>query len=170
MPTPRFAHHQTTVAVRARFTAIVVLLAALLAPAAAGAAAPQKYDKAAFEQAVRGYAPVVLHFCAGWSPLCQVQKPAVQLLLQEPALSPIKFFAVDFDRERQLRSTLGVYQQSTFVVFAGGHEVARSTGETSREALRLLFIKALPAEARSAAGNPTANPSTAPFSTRKPRP
>ena len=153
-----------------RRLAPLVLLAAMLAPVASGAAAPLKYDKAAFEQAVRMHAPVIVHFCAGWSPICQAQKPAVQALLQEPVLYPIKLFAVDFDRERQLRATLGVYQQSTFVVFAGGHQVARSTGETSREALRMLFVKALQGGAEPAAGNPTASPSTLSSSPRRPRP
>ncbi len=124
--------------------ASIALLAVLLAPAAAGAAAPLRYDKVAFEHAVLARGPVIVHFAAGWCPTCQVQKPIVQQLLQEPALRQVKLFVADYDRERLLRGALGVNQQSTFVVFRNGFEVGRSTGQTSRDDIRTTFAKALP--------------------------
>ena len=42
----------------------------------------------------------------------------------------------------RLRKQLGVTRQSTIVVFNKGHEVARSTGDTQKEAIAALLSKA----------------------------
>ena len=42
-----------------------------------------------------------------------------------------------------LEKTLKVSQQSTFVVFKQGHEVTRSTGQTSEPAIRAVLEQAL---------------------------
>ncbi|ERJ39858.1 hypothetical protein L810_5569 [Burkholderia sp. AU4i] len=52
-------------------------------------------------------------------------------------------FVADFDKETALEKALRVAQQSTFVVFRGGREVARSTGETDEQAIRATWGKAL---------------------------
>ena len=52
-------------------------------------------------------------------------------------------FEADFDTETALEKTLKVGQQSTFVVFSHGHEVARSTGQTQEPAIREILQKAL---------------------------
>ena len=123
--------------------AALACLAACTVPAAAHAQA-QKYDKVALERAVAAGEPVVVHFCSGWNATCQLQQPAVQQVLQELPMRPVRYYPVDYDRERLLRGALGVTQQATFVVFKGGSEVGRSTGQTSRTEIRELFGKALP--------------------------
>ena len=55
----------------------------------------------------------------------------------------VTLFVADFDTESALKKQLRVAQQSTFVVFKGGKEVGRSTGETDRAAIAALFDKAL---------------------------
>ena len=55
----------------------------------------------------------------------------------------ITLLVADYDSETALKKRLRVVQQSTFVVFKGGKEVARSTGETRRDAIAALFDKAL---------------------------
>jgi hypothetical protein len=43
----------------------------------------------------------------------------------------------------RLHYGLRIAQQSTFVVFRNGKEVARSTGETNKDAIAALFDRAL---------------------------
>jgi thioredoxin-like negative regulator of GroEL len=63
--------------------------------------------------------------------------------MQEPKMKDVTLFAADYDTEQALKRQLRVAQQSTFVVFKGGKEVGRSTGETSKSAIAALFDKAL---------------------------
>lgn len=102
-----------------------------------------KYDKAAFDRAVAAGDPVIVQFHADWCPTCKAQAPIVSELLREPRMKDVKFFVADFDSEHALKKSLRVMSQSTFVVFKGGHEVARSTGQTARPELESLFGKAL---------------------------
>jgi hypothetical protein len=50
-------------------------------------------------------------------------------------------FIADFDRELDLRRRLRVVTQGTLVVFKDGKEVARSTGQTEKEAIAKLFAR-----------------------------
>jgi hypothetical protein len=72
-----------------------------------------------------------------------VQKPIVDALLNDPKRKDLTLLAADYDTETALKQRLRVVQQSTFIVFKGGKEVARSTGETRKEAIAALFDKAL---------------------------
>ena len=101
------------------------------------------YDKAALDKAIAEGKPAIVEFHADWCPVCKAQKPVVQSLLGEPKLKDVTLFVADYDKEKELKKALRVSQQSTFVVFKGGKEVARSTGQTKREDLAALFGKAL---------------------------
>jgi len=101
------------------------------------------FKQAAFDQAVAAGKPVVVDFQASWCPTCKAQKPLVDALLKEPKRKNLTLFAADYDTESALKQKLRVTQQSTFVVFKGGKEVGRSTGETDRAAIAALFDKAL---------------------------
>ncbi len=101
------------------------------------------FAQAAFDQAVAAGKPVIVDVQASWCPVCKVQKPIVEALLQEPKMKNVTLFSADFDTEHALKKQLRVAQQSTFVVFKGGKEVGRSTGDTSRSAIAALFDKAL---------------------------
>jgi thioredoxin-like negative regulator of GroEL len=118
--------------------ALVLCVAAALA-----SAAEKPYTKAAFDQAVSAGQPVVLDVQASWCPTCKAQRPIVDALMKEPARRNVTLFRADFDTESALKRQLRVAQQSTFVVFKGGKEVGRSTGETRKEAIAALFDKAL---------------------------
>lgn len=120
---------------------LFALLLAVLLVSCAQANPP--LDRAAFNQAVAAGGPVVVHFHANWCPTCKAQTPVVAQLLAEPQMQGFKLFIADFDNEKALKAELHVNAQSTFVVFKAGREVARSTGQTSREAIAASFARAL---------------------------
>jgi thiol-disulfide isomerase/thioredoxin len=118
-------------------------LISLVALSIAARAATLPFDQAAFDKAVAEGGPVIVQFHADWCPTCKTQAPIVAQLLAEPRLRAVKLFVADFDNEKALKKSLRVSTQSTFVVFKGGKEVARSTGQTARAAIEATFVKAL---------------------------
>ncbi len=106
-------------------------------------AAEVPYDAAKFEAAVAQGQPVIVDFAASWCPTCRAQKPVVDALLKEPKYQAVTLFKADYDTETALKRYLRVAQQSTFVVFKGGKEVGRSTGQTQKQPIAELFDKAL---------------------------
>jgi thioredoxin 1 len=121
----------------ARFFASLTLLVWALGTSAA------PFSQAAFDKAVADGGPVVVQFHADWCPTCKTQEPIVAKLLAEPRMKGVQLFVADFDKEKALKKSLRVSTQSTFVVFKGGKEVARSTGQTTRDTIEGTFAKAL---------------------------
>ncbi len=107
------------------------------------AAATAPFDQAAFDKAVAAGEPVVVQFHADWCPTCKTQTPLVSQVMAEPKMKSVTLFVADFDKEKALKKALKVSTQSTFVVFKGGKEVSRSTGETTPGAIEATFAKAL---------------------------
>jgi thioredoxin 1 len=101
------------------------------------------FDKAAFDKAVAAGEPVIVQFHADWCPTCRAQTPIVAEILREPRMKDVRFFIADFDTEKDLKKALTVYSQSTFVVYKGGKEVTRSTGQTDKAVIESVFAKAL---------------------------
>ncbi|EUC20830.1 thioredoxin family protein [Paraburkholderia hospita] len=87
--------------------------------------------------------PNIVYFHATWCPTCKVQQPIVDRLAANPEMKDVTIFVADYDKEVALKRAMKVTQQSTFVVFKGGHEVARSTGQTREQDIRNTFAKAL---------------------------
>lgn len=115
----------------------------LLALSLAVHAGELAYDKPSFEQALARRSAMVVAFVADWCNTCAVQQPVLAELLAEPRFRHLTVFVADFDKDLELKKRLRVAQQSTLVVFKDGREVARSTGQTGKEALAALFAKAL---------------------------
>ena len=107
------------------------------------AAATAPFEQATFDKAVAAGEPVIVQFHADWCPTCKAQAPLVSQVLAEPKMKGVTLFVADFDKEKALKQALKVSTQSTFVVFKGGKEVSRSTGETTRAAIDATFAKAL---------------------------
>jgi thiol-disulfide isomerase/thioredoxin len=116
-------------------------LLALFALAAHAAEAP--YTKSGYDAALAQGKPLIVHFAADWCPTCKAQKPIVEGLLKTDKLKGVTLLVANYDTEAALKKELRITQQSTFVVFKGGKEVARSTGQTEPAAISSLFDKAL---------------------------
>jgi len=109
----------------------------------ASAATTVPYTQPAFDRAVAAGGPVIVQFHADWCPTCKQQEPIVKAVLAEPKMKDVQYFVANYDTEKALKKALHVSTQSTFVVFKGGKEVARSTGQTTRAAIEGTFDKAL---------------------------
>jgi thiol-disulfide isomerase/thioredoxin len=101
------------------------------------------FDKAAFDKAVAAGEPVIVQFHADWCPTCKAQAPIVAEIMRDPRMKDVKLFIANFDTEKDLKKALTVYSQSTFVVYKGGKEVARSTGQTDKAVIESVFAKAI---------------------------
>ena len=119
---------------------VTTTLVLLTAPAPASEA---PYSAVAFERLISQGQPVVVDFHADWCPTCRAQAPIVRGLLATPELKSVTVLIANYDTELALRKSLNVSTQSTLVVFRHGKEVARSTGDTSRDGLAALLRQAI---------------------------
>lgn len=117
---------------------LTMLLLSSLAPAA-----EVPFDQAQFDAARAAGKPVAVVFHADWCPTCRAQAPVLKRLMQSPAFGSLTLYVANFDTEKALKRALGVTQQSTIVVFKGGKEVARSTGDTEARSLSALLERAV---------------------------
>jgi thiol-disulfide isomerase/thioredoxin len=120
-----------------------VSMLALIVFASLASAAEVPFDQARFDAARSAGQPVAVVFHADWCPTCRAQAPLLQDLTQQPEFAPVTLYVANYDTEKKLKKSLGVTQQSTVVVFKGGKEVARSTGDTHEESLASLLRRAL---------------------------
>jgi thiol-disulfide isomerase/thioredoxin len=127
--------------VRRRALLIGAALAAL--PHAGFAAEMKRYASVNFDEARRSGKPVVVHIDATWCPTCKAQKPILAKLLAEPRFAAFAAFEVDYDSEKPAMRALNAPDRSTILVFKGGQEAARGTGDTTEPAIAALLEKAL---------------------------
>jgi thiol-disulfide isomerase/thioredoxin len=118
-------------------------LSALAMTVPALAAERMPYDTQAFQTAQEAGKPIVVHVTAPWCGTCKVQKPMVAQLADRPDFKDLTIFDLDFDTHKDALRALNVQSQSTFVVFKGKTETARSVGETRFEAIEALMKKAI---------------------------
>jgi len=102
-------------------------------------AAELPFNQAQFDAARAAGKPVAVVFHADWCPTCRAQAPVLKQLMESPAFKSVTLYVANFDTEKSLKRSLGVTQQSTIVVFKGGKEVARSTGDTQEDSLAALL-------------------------------
>ena len=116
-----------------------LLASALLLVSSLVAQAGQPFDAEAFEQAQTAGKPILVDVRASWCPTCRRQGPIVQEIEKEqPSLV---VYEVDFDTAKDVLRRFRVQHQSTLIVFRGGDEVGRSTGETDPDRIRALVAK-----------------------------
>jgi thioredoxin 1 len=87
--------------------------------------------------------PVAVHFHADWCPTCVAQSKSINTLKADPALKSVTLLVADYDKEKELRKSMKVRAQSTFVVFKGKDEVGRIAGETDATKIKSGLAKAL---------------------------
>lgn len=121
--------------------AAILLLALRTAPVQAAQWIP--FDAGAFRAAQDSGRPVIVHVTASWCPTCKAQRPILSRLLERPEFRDLTVFNVDFDAQKEIVRSFDVRMQSTFVVYKGRTETARSVGETRPEAIEALLRKAL---------------------------
>ncbi|MCZ8548170.1 thioredoxin family protein [Mesorhizobium qingshengii] len=96
-----------------------------------------------FDEALKAGGPMLIHVTAPWCETCQVQKPIVASLLASPDFKRMKKFDVDFDTQKEILARYRVQMQSTMIVYKGGKEVDRQTGQTDPVAIDALLREAL---------------------------
>jgi thioredoxin 1 len=126
---------------KSRIAAALSCVLVLFAAVALSAEVP--FDQAQFDAARTSGKPVAVVFHADWCPICRAQAPVLKSLTQTPELKTLTVYIANFDTEKALKKSLGVTQQSTIVVFKGGKEIARSTGDTQQESLAALLRHAV---------------------------
>ncbi|MCZ8097384.1 MAG: thioredoxin family protein [Alsobacter sp.] len=121
--------------------AAALVTAALASPAAALVTTP--FTQVAFDAAKAAGKPVLVEVSAPWCPTCKAQKPILSDLRAMPKFKDLVIFEVDFDSQKEVLRGLNVQKQSTLVVFKGGKEVGRSTGDTKKESIEALLAKSV---------------------------
>lgn len=126
---------------KALLTAALSLTLMSFASLACSAEVP--FNQAQFDAARSAGKPVAVVFHADWCPTCRAQAPVLKRLTETPGLAPLTLYVADFDTEKALKKSLHVTQQSTVVVFKGGKEIARSSGDTTEKPLSALLNQAV---------------------------
>lgn len=95
----------------------------------------QPYAKPAFDAALKGKAPVLVHVHADWCPVCVRQQAVMEKLAAAGALKGVVPIKVDFDSDLEFRRAYNVGQQSVLILFRDGKEIARTGGITREDAI-----------------------------------
>jgi thioredoxin-like negative regulator of GroEL len=119
-----------------------VTLLALLFPLFAHAIG-EPYTQDKLDALNKSGKPALVFIYADWCPTCKAQEKILDTLLPTSEFKDITTLRVDFDTQKPVVKAFGVQYQSTLIVFKGGKEVARVTGETDRERIAVLLRKAL---------------------------
>ena len=123
---------------------IAVVFSVMLSSVASFAVSAElPFNQAQFDATRSAGKPLAVVFHADWCPTCRAQAPVLKELAVTPALKSLTLYVANFDTEKALKRSLGVTQQSTIVVFRGGKEIARSTGDTQRHRLDALLKQAV---------------------------
>jgi len=123
------------------FRSLLPFIAAL-AFATAAWAAPKPFDQASFDAAQAAGKPILLEVHADWCPTCRAQDPIISELMQQPKNAAFVVLRVDFDNQKDAVKRFRAQYQSTLIVFKGKKEVARSTGETRKDAIAAQLAQA----------------------------
>lgn len=121
--------------------AALALGAAIAAPALA--LQGTKFTPAALADAQKAGKAVLVDVSAPWCPTCKAQHPIINSLLGTDKYKGFVKLEVDFDSQKPDLKALNVQSQSTLIVYKGGKEVGRSTGDTNAASIEALLAKAL---------------------------
>ena len=106
------------------------------------AAETRAFTASDYKAAQAAETPVVIHVRASWCMICKKQVGVLDELMTQPEFSDYTLFIIDFSTQKELATSFGVSRQSTFIVSKGEEELGRSVGQTSRDQIRELLLKA----------------------------
>ena len=120
---------------RTLITASLGLAAMLSVSAAATAltpphAAPEPFQRSAFEQAQAADKRILVDIHAPWCPTCRAQEPIIQRLAAARGNEGLVVFRVDFDSQKSDVRAFGAQRQSTLIAYRGSRETGRLVGDT----------------------------------------
>lgn len=118
-------------------------LFAFMAGSAAYAADKMTFNQAAFDADLKNGKSIMVSVHADWCPTCKKQSPVINGLQNDKKFSKIVFYKINFDTDKGFLAKYNVAHQSTLLVFKNGKEIARSTGESDPEKIRVLLEKGL---------------------------
>jgi thiol-disulfide isomerase/thioredoxin len=101
------------------------------------------YSAAELNRAQQAGETVVLDFHAPWCPVCRKQEKVLKPLANESEFARVTVLSADFDSEKELRKEYGVQMQGTLIVFRGSKEIARQTGVTGADQIKMLVRKGI---------------------------
>jgi len=99
--------------------------------------AEMKYSEKDFEELLKSGDNLLVHVHADWCPTCKIQKKNLQLIKREK----IKNIEVNYDKDKSFTKKYKIYQQSTFIAFAGGNEIARKSGIVKQQDIEAFIDK-----------------------------
>ena len=118
---------------------IVVATLFLTVSAASFALDIKPYSAQALSAEQQAGKPVTLHFHADWCPTCRAQEKVLQQWKGDASV-PGTLLVVNYDKEKELKTQLGVRTQSTLIVYQGSVEKARLAGDTAPDKLRAALL------------------------------
>jgi len=121
----------------------LLALLSLLAAMSAAAVDTKPFDPPTFAALQAANKPVLIDVYADWCPICKQQAPIVGELMASREFKDFTVLRVNFDTQKDVRRALGVAQQSTFIVYRGKQEVARSIADTNKGSIATTLRKAL---------------------------
>ncbi len=122
---------------------LLLAVLSLVISTSAPAAETKPFDQATFDALQGADKPVLIDVYADWCPTCKQQAPIVAELLARPEFKDYTVLRVNFDTQKDVRRALRVAEQSTFIIYRGKKEVARTVGDTSKDSIAATLRKAV---------------------------
>lgn len=122
---------------------LAMLLVAATSLAALADARSVSYSASTFSEAQAAGKKLVVDVYADWCPTCQAQKPILEEIRKDAAMTDVLFVSVNFDREKEFLRQHKIAYQSTILIFKGKEELARSIAVTDRDRLRSMVLTAV---------------------------
>jgi thiol-disulfide isomerase/thioredoxin len=101
------------------------------------------FDQKTFDDLKTSGKPVIVSVRAPWCPICKVQDPIEQSVMDTDAFKNVTLLTVDFDHQKDIVTELKAPMQSAIIVYKGGEEVGRSVGDKKKESIEALMNKAI---------------------------
>lgn len=93
---------------------------------------PSEITEAEFDRTIKSAEHILIDAYATWCPPCQA---IAQILEEIERAGIIKIFKLNIDNAPRIASKYNIFNVPTLIIFAGGKEIDRSIGLTTKEKL-----------------------------------